>query len=244
MSWLFFYLLAALHLVAFVVIGFKADTWTKRLLLWALLPIPAVIYCSDYFLIERAHKQLCAAEGGLRVLSEPAKADRVRLVGDRYRTASAHASLEKSFPSLRVVEVMTEVRGSNGARLRDYVAHSASPNPKGGMPLDHAPWKEPTLVFSEQKVVSLDDSVYEISEHESTIPHGTRKETRLSRNGKVYAKYTEFVHWWTGIQYPDALPTWRCPVLKKIPPKDNPNAPHEKWRYPLFADEALLELIR
>lgn len=211
MSWLFFYLLAAFHLVVFVVIGLKADTWMKRMLLWAFLSIPAGIYCSDYFLIEREHQQLCALEGGLRVLSEPEKVDRVRLVGDRYRAASAHAALEYGSPVVRIVEVMTEQRGANGARLHDYVAYSASPNPKGGMPLDHAPWKEPELLFSEQSVESVDTRMYEISEHESTISHGTRKETRLIRNGKVYAKYTEFVHWWTGVQYPDALPTWRCP---------------------------------
>jgi len=244
MSWLLFYLLAALHLVAFAVIGIKTDAWTKRLLLWAVLPIPAMIYCSDYFVIESKHKQLCSSEGGLRILSEPEKADRVRLVGDRYSVASAHTALEKGFPGLRVVEVMTEARGSNGERLHDYVKYRALPNPKGGMPLDHAPWKEPLLLFTEQRGESLDTGMYEISEHESTIPHGTRKETRLTRNGKVYAKYSEFVHWWTGIQYPDALPTWRCPELRKTPPKDNPNAPPQEWRYPMFGDEALIELIR
>lgn len=210
MSWLLFFLLAALHPVAFIVIGVVGKTWKMRLLLWALLPLPAVWYCWDYFVIKHEHEQMCVAEGGLRVLIQPEKADRVRLVGDDYRRSNAEGLLESNFPQLQLIESMAE-QVSNGRRMSYYLAYTATPNPRENLPMDKDPWKEGKFIYSESRVEFLDPTIYEISVHESKIPHGIRKETRLSKDGKVYAKYSEFVHWWTGIQYPDALPTWRCP---------------------------------
>jgi hypothetical protein len=245
MSWLLFYLLAALFPVAFIVIGFKSKTWRARLLLWALLALPAVWYCWDYFAIKREHEQMCAMEGALRVLIQPEKADRVRLVGDSFVALSAHAMLEVYYPKLKLVESRSgEWDSRNNRRQEGYLAYTVAPNPRVGQKsLTHAADKEGPYVFPESKVESLDASIYEISEHESKISHGTRKETRLSRSGTVYAKYTELVHWWTGIQYPDALPTWRCPEQKRSPPKDDPNAPQERWHYPPSPKKVLVELI-
>jgi hypothetical protein len=243
MSWLLFYLLAALHPVAFILIGVLSKTWKQRLLLWALLPLPALWYCKDYYVIKHEHEQMCAAEGGLRVLIQPEKADRVRLVGEGYRMLSAQALLEKYYPKLALVESKSGEWNSQGKKITDYFAYAVEPNPKVGLPMDKDPWKEPKLIFSESKLDSLDPNMYEISEHEFNTPRSSRKETRLSRNGKVYAKYTELVHWWSGIQYPDALPTWRCPAQKKSPPKDDPNAPIDKWNYPPSPKNALTELI-
>lgn len=211
MSWLLFYLLVALHPVAFIVIGFASKSWKVRLLLWALLPVPAAIYCREYFVIKHEHEKLCAAEGGLRISIEPEKSDQVRLVGDGYRSGNAQGLLERYYPKLRVVESMSGDRDGSGKIIQRYVRYTAEPNPKVGMPMDKDPWTEPKLVFVESAIESLSPAVYEITQYESTIRHGSVTETRLSKDGKIYAKYSEFVHWWTGIRYPDALPTWRCP---------------------------------
>ncbi len=212
MSWLLFYLLAALFPVAFIVIGFKSKTWPARLLLWALLTLPVVWYCWDYFAIKREHERMCVAEGGLRILTQPEKADRVRLVGESYDNGDAKTLLWLFFPQLQVVQFISGERDGSRKKAQNYVAMTAEPNPRAGQQsMTHAADKEGLYVFPESKVELPDVNIYEISVHESNISHGTSKETRLSRGGRVYAKYTEFVHWWTGIQYPDALPTWRCP---------------------------------
>lgn len=218
MSWLLFFLLAALHPVAFIVIGVKSKSWKMRFLLWALLPLPAVVYCWDYFVIEREHEQMCAAEGGLKVLIQPEKADRLRLVGEDYRSSNAMGLLEKNFPQLQLVESMTVEQDRRGKKSQYYVAYTAEPNPRAGQQsLTHAADKEGPYIYPGSRVASLDANVYEISVHESKISHGRSEETRLSKDGKIYAKYTELVHWWTGIQYPDALPTWRCPDRRLQP---------------------------
>ncbi len=212
MSWLLFYLLTALFPVALIVIGFKSKTCPARLALWALLTLPAVWYCWDYFAIKREHERMCTAEGGLRVLIQPEKADRVRLVGESYDNGDAKTLLWLFFPQLQVVQFISGEIDGSGKKAQNYVAMTAEPNPRAGQQsLTHAADKEGPYVFPESKVELPHVSIYEISVHESNTSHSTRKETRLSRGGKVYAKYTEYVHWWTGIQYPDALPTWRCP---------------------------------
>lgn len=242
MSWLLFYLLAALHPVAFIVIGARSKSWKTRLWLWALLPVPAVVYCWDYFAIKHEHEQMCAAEGGLKVLIQPEKVDRVRLVGDIFGL-SAQGILEHYYPHVKFVEALTEERGSKGEKLHEYDAFTAEPNPKKDLPWVKGFLKERELIFPASRVKFLDPTIYEISVHESKIPHGTLKEARLSKGGKLYAKHTELVHWWTGIQYPDALPTWRCPEQKMRPPINDQNAPQEKWTYPPSAYTALRELI-
>lgn len=245
MSWLLFFLLAALHPVAFIVIGFASKTWKVRLLLWTLLPLPAIWYCWDYFVIKRLHEKMCSDEGGLRVIIQPEKADRVRLIGDRFRTLDSHATLEKYFPRIQYVESKSgELGNSRDKKRDDYFGYTAVPNPRAGLPTDIGPWsKELRLTYRESRIVSPNANMYEISVHESNIPHGTSKETRLSKDGNVYAKYSEFVHWWTGIKYPDALPTWRCPEQKRSPPINDPGAPDEKWHYPPSSQYLLIELI-
>lgn len=240
MSWLLFYVLAALFPVAFIVIGFKSKSWRARLSIWALLTLPVAWYCWDYFAIKREHERMCAAEGGLRVLIQPEKADRVRL-DTSFVALSPRSMLDVYYPRLQTVESKSGKREGMSNLSQHYTAYSGEPNPRAGLPTDKGPWsKEPKLTYQEARVESLDTNVYHISVHEMSILHGASRETRLSKGGIVYAKYSEFVHWWTGIQYPDALPTWRCP---KSPPRGEPNAPPEKWVYPPYAEDALMELI-
>lgn len=239
MNWLLFYLLAALHPVAFLVIAWKCDTWRQRLLLWALLPLPAVLYCWDYWVIKNEHAQMCAAEGGLKVLIQPENADRVRLVGSTFGL-SAQGILDKYYPNVKLVEALTEERGSQGQRLQLYDAYTVAPNPKADTPWVKGFKKEYKFIFPAKRVEFLDPNMFEISVYDTKTAHRETKVTTLSKGGKVYAKYTDFVHWWTGIQYPDALPTWRCPLT---PPTKYPDAPKDQWVYIPKAYDALTDLI-
>ncbi len=244
MSWLLFYLLAALHPVAFLVIAWKCETWRQRLLLWALLPLPAVLYCWDYFVIKNEHVQMCAADAGLKVFVQPEKTDRVRFMGVGFRNqGAAKAALDYYYPRIKLAEsIAGEWDGTDG-KGQPYVAYTKVPNPKAGLPMDKDPWKEPALTFAQTTLTLLDPNIYEISQREVSVPGRSVKETVLSKQGKAYAKYTEIVHWWAGIRYPDAVPTWRCPERELHPPAEEPNSPKDKWHYPLPADEQLLKLL-
>ena len=243
MSWLLFYLLAALHPVAFLVIAWRCETWKRRLLFWALLPLPAIWYCWDYYVIKIDHAQMCAAEGGLKVLIQPEKTDRARIFGEASEF-SPKDILERFYPQVKVVEALTEKRDPmTGRPLQYYEAYTTAPNPKAGQWITGSP-QEGKFLFPSTRVDVLDPSMFELSKAESSIAHGTKTELTLSKGGKVYAKHTTFVHWWAGIRYPDAAPTWRCPdTNRKNPPKDEPNAPYEKWTYPPFGSDALRDLI-
>lgn len=225
MSWLLFYILVVLYPVAFFIIWKGTDTWRWRFSLWALLAIPAIWYCLPYYQIKNEHAKMCAAVGGLKVLIQPEKVDRVRWVGE-ITEGTAKSILEKYYPQVKVVEALTESRGSNGRLLGYYDAYTASPNPKAGQQ-EIGKNAEGKFNFATSKVEKLDPDMYEIRKLESEIPHGTKTETTLSKSGKIYAKHTALVHWWTGIQYPDALPTWRCNGASR--PKELPDIPPERW---------------
>ena len=212
MSWILFYVLAALHPVAFMAIGWYSKTWGMRLLLWAMLPMPAVLYCWDYFEIKKDHERMCSSVGGLRVLVQPEKVDRVRLLGVEFRNlGAAQGVLNRHYPTIRVVESMRGVYDGTAVNENQYVAYTLVPNPAAGLPMPKDPWKEPRFIVEQSQIATLDPNVYEISHKELSTHRSATKETVLSRQGKTYARYTEIVHWWTGIRYPDAVPTWRCP---------------------------------
>jgi hypothetical protein len=240
MNWVLFYLLAALHPVAFMLIALKCNTWKLRFLLWALLPLPAVWYCWDYYAIQNEHAQMCAAEGGLKVLIQPERVDRVRVKGD---APFSKYLLEKYYPQVKVVEAFTEQRDPvTGRPMQYYEAYTATPNPKAGQWIKGSP-QEGKFLFPSTRVDVLDPTLYELSKRESKIADGSKTELFLSKGGRVYAKYTELVHWWTGIQYPDALTTWRCPDMKPSPPKGEPNAPYQQWVHPPSPLDQIPDLI-
>lgn len=243
MNWLLFYLLALLHPVVFLLIGFKSSTWKQRFLLWTLLPIPATVYCWDYFAISREHERMCAAEGGLKIMVQPERADRVRLAAtvDDY---SGRSILEYYYPRLHTAESLTEERHpTTQKRLEVYEISVASANPKVGQPMEKFPWKEPAYQITTSRLDSMDPNVYEIAEHHQPLPHGGKTETTLSKSGRVYAKYTTLIHSWGGIHYPDAIPTWRCPEMVKSPPPGKPDAPLQQWSYPQSPAKSLINLL-
>lgn len=242
MSWALFFLLVGLYPIAFFLIAIFSGSWTQRLVLFALLGVPAAWYCWPYFAIQSEHEQMCAAEGGLRVLIQPEKVDRVRFVGSTFGHSPA-ATLEKYQPRVKVVEALTEYRGTDGKPLPYYVAYTAEPNPKAGQWVKGSN-QEGKFVFPTTRLESLDPAIFEVATQESPIPHGRKTEVTLSKGGKVYARHIDLVHWWNGIQYPDAVPSWRCPDRsRKYPPADEPYASVEKWRVPDFGDSLILDLI-
>ena len=106
------------------------------------------------------------------------------------------------------------------------------------------PWREPAVVITESKIEVPGSGIFELTEQTTTIEHGQRTETRLTKDGRLYAIHTTLVHWWTGIHYPDALPTWRCPDTNRpSPPKVNLDAIWPPRTVSRFAHSQLLDLI-
>ncbi len=243
MNWLAFYLLAALHPVVFVFIARADITWTRRIFLWTAMLIPGTLYCWDYFAIQKEHERMCAEESGLRVYIQPEKMDRVRIVGDA-REFSPKYILEKYYSKVRIVEALTEKTAPiTGKPLQYYEAYTATPNPKAGQWVKGS-LQEEKYLFLSTRLEALDGNVYELSKREAKIPHGLRTELILSKGGKIYAQHNQISHWWAGIKYPDAVPSWLCPDTNtRSPPKEEPNANYENWDYPLFPSDVMSDLI-
>lgn len=232
MNWLLFFLLEGLYVVAFFVIWKRCTSWKRRFQFWSLLSIPAILYCWDFFAIQIEHERMCKAEAGFKVFIQPEKVDRVRFVTDSYSEAWIDSAFDY-FPQARVVERMTKERDSKGNLLQRYDAYTASPNPNAGKPMKVSPWKERPYVVSITPVVSPDPSLYEISKRESEGKHYYRTETLLSKNGQIYAKHTELRHWWGGIQYPDAVPHWRCNGETQSATQSTASKEEWLYRYPV-----------
>jgi hypothetical protein len=241
MNWLLFYTLAAFHPIAFVLIGVHSKNWPRRLLLWAMLPLPAIWYCWDYFETKRQHAQMCSEIAGMRILVQPERVDRVRLIGRGFAHGAA-GILETYYPRANIVEAVTEQRDDKGVPLDSYVSYTAMPNPNMGSPTDKYPTKEPKALFTVTKIESLTAGVFEVSEQESNIANGIKTETCLVKDGRLYAIHTTLVHWWTGIRYPDALPTWRCPDTNR-PRSPTVDAGRTNSTYPDLALTQMLNLI-
>lgn len=243
MSWLLFYILVLAYPFLYFLIWKRNDNWQHRFIFWGLVTVPAVVYCWDYFYIQIEHERMCKAEAGLKVFIQPEKTDRVRFVGGSYGKSMAESTFFFYFPQARVVDAMTEERGPDGRRLSRFDTYTATPKTNPPMTVD--PWKELPYEMTIAPLQSPDPMVYEIREETTNGKHYRREDWFLRKNGQLYARYTTFVHYWTGIQYPDTVPHWRCPDTNGpgVPPKDNPGAPQDKWIRAPSPDKAIQALI-
>lgn len=228
MNWLVAYLLIGLLIVLFFWVGLKSNNWKDRFKGWLLLLLPVVIYMWDYPVVYYQHQRDCKTEGGLKVFIKPEKVDRIQLEGGSFDEVSAESLLQHFSPKLSLVEAV----GDSHESIRDphqYFAYSVSfipKDPPGIWGAYATPWK-----FNKIPLQKRSEGMYIISkryEHDKSA-HREKTEWLLMRNGKLYAKWTEFLHYWPGIHYPDAIPHWRCPDPDTLPRR--------------YADEELINLI-
>lgn len=138
MNWLLFYLLLALHPIAYFLIVRMDYSWVKRALFLIAASAPAAFYCWDYFAIQYEHKKLCADEGGLSVFIQPENVDRVRIVG-RNTGVIPREVLQSSYPKVKLVQALTENRDPKTGHLLDYYeSYTASPNPRADQAIPSA----------------------------------------------------------------------------------------------------------
>lgn len=206
MSWLLAYLLLFLNLSLLVFVGIYAKSWKSRVIggILLILPVPLYLVATGYFTAYYQHVRDCKADGGLKVLIQPEKAEKVRLEGRNYDEGAAQNTLQKFHPHLKLVEAV---------EANSYYAYSVNfvpKDPPGVWGAFATPWK-----FNKVTLQGLESDIYVIYSHrddtKSTKNRITKYEWMLTRNGKTYAKFTRFIHKWSGIQYPDAASFWSCP---------------------------------
>lgn len=210
MSWLLAYLLLSIIIILMFWVGFKKDaTWKSRLKGWGLLLLPVAIYMWDYPVVYYQHVRDCKSEGGLRIFIQPVKAEHVQFNTGPYDESTAHSKLHKFYPHLKLVETTGNTR-DKAKNPNGYFSYSLSYS--GGASDRSANWQE-DWKFNKTPLLSPSKGVYVISQHKEDSQSGNRRtkyEWTLTRNDQLYAKVTNYIHRWTGVRYPDAVPFWSC----------------------------------
>jgi len=246
MNWLVFYLVAFSYPFMYLWVGYKAAKWPHRIVLWTLISVPPMLYAWPYFAIKREHERMCEAEGGMKVLVQPGKADRVRVTLENWRgKETAESFFQNYFPQAMGIEMRTKRRGADGKLLSQYDAFTAKPNP-GGDEQERvgSRKKQGSFLLTVEEVEKVNPNVFEISSKVFVGKNYLRTDTYLTRDGKLYARHTEFVHSWRGIQYPDSNPHWRCPSRdQRISGKNGPSESYEKQSIQYPAPILLINLL-
>lgn len=179
--------IAALYAALLIWVGRKLKTWPTRIVVLLVLLSPVIYGVGSYQYVHYRHEQDCAREGGLKVLIQPEKADRIRLDADHFDEAHARGLLYRHSPDLVMVEAWDgnyTAKGKTGyfAYAPD-VATTALTNKE--RKYIKTPLVEPT------------EGLYVLSESSPLVDEVKTTTWTLSRNGQVYATWTMFYHFWS-----------------------------------------------
>jgi len=149
----------------------------------------------------------------MKVFVQPEKADRVRVTLENWRGKdTAESFFQNYYPQAVGIEMRTKRPGADGNRLPQYDSFTAKPNPGGDEQKGvGSRKKQGSYLLTVEEVDKVNLNIFEISGKEFVGKNHLRTDTYLTKGGVLYAKHTEFVHSWRGIQYPDSTPHWRCP---------------------------------
>lgn len=207
MSWVLAFLLILILIILALWVGLKnGATWKSRVTGWFLLALPVPIYMlmTGYFTTYYQHIRDCSADGGLRVLVRPESADRVQIHRENPLSSGefgAKGLLYDNFPKLKSVVAKADIRGNIEEPGIFYVFTVESTN--------DSKWFN-DWSFHKMPILELSDNIYTLSEYTEINKRFSKSEWRLTKNNKLYAKFTDYRHVWTGIQYPDSVPSWSC----------------------------------
>lgn len=144
------------------------------------------------------HQQVCREQGGLKIFVQPYKTDRLRLDGDGYSDHFAKSLLLRFPKNLMAVEV----KAASSRGKDEYFSYSIDPTTLGGAKKD--------VRFIRGKAQGSSDGIYLISRSElSDGAHRSKTEWKLTRNGKLYAKWTSFNYVWGGALFGSPI-GWQC----------------------------------
>lgn len=182
-------LIAALYLALVVWIVRKFDTWLARIVVVLVLLSPVIYWVGGYQYVHYRHELDCAREGGLKVIIQPEKVDRVQLDADSFGAAGYAEFLLRAYaPELAVVEAWDGEYTGKGKKT-GYFAYTIDPATAS---LPKKNWR-----FIKTPLAAPTDGLYVISKTSEWTDEISKTQTALSRNGKVYASWSEFYHYWS-----------------------------------------------
>lgn len=191
--------IAALFVVLLVWVGRKLQTWPTRIALLLVLLSPVIYAVGSYQYVHYRHEQDCAREGGLKVLIQPEKVDRIRLVTDSNGEYSAEFLLQRLYPRLLVVEAWDGHYTGKGKKT-GYFAYTLDPATTS---LPQKDWK-----LIKTPLAAPTEGLYVLSESSQLVNEIEKTTTTLSRNDESIATWTMFDHYWSRNSLMNI--DWRC----------------------------------
>ncbi|MES2243543.1 MAG: hypothetical protein V4639_11760 [Pseudomonadota bacterium] len=197
---IFLFILTILYVGFGVWVCKKLKSWPARITVALLMISPAIYWVGTYQYVKYEHKAVCARDGGLKVLIQPEKADRIQLKADSYLSESTARDLLFQYPPrLAVVEAWDGEYNGNGKRSGyfSYFLDAASTT------LPRKNWEVNKVPLAE-----LTTGLYVLSETTKIESDFTKTTWKLERNGQLYATWTKFHHYWT--RNPGMPIGWQC----------------------------------
>lgn len=179
---------AALYVVLLIMGVRQAETWPWRVVVAVVMLSPVIYMVGSYQYAHYRHEQDCALEGGLRILVQPEKADRIRLDADSLLAGDRpEFFLKRYYPLLMNMEASNGESAGKGKRL--YFDYSIDPATTG------RPKNEWRLI--KNPLAQTTPHTYELSEHATVTNHREKVVIKLSLDGTVMATWTMFSHFWS-----------------------------------------------
>jgi hypothetical protein len=212
------FILAALYVGLLVWLCRKQKNWSARIALSLLMLSPAIYWVGTYQYVKYEHAQACARDGGLKVLIQPEKADRIQLDPDS--GWSAQDLLFQYSPQLAIVEALDGEYNGKGKKS-GYFAYSIDPATTA---LEKKNWK-----FNKVPLAVPTAGLYVLSKTAKIDSDLTTTTWKLERNGQLNAKWTMLEHYWS--KNPGMPIGWQCFTS------------HSPESYDQFPHRVLTELI-
>lgn len=221
-------ILATLYLALLIWVGYKLKSWPVRIAVLLVMLSPFIYWVGSYQYVKYEHKAACARDGGLKVLIQPEKADRLRLDPDSFTSGGAAQDFLRMYsPGLKVVEAWDGTyrqQSITSVQTRDYFAYSIDPT---ATEVEKKDWK--FNKFIKVPLAEPTPGLYVLSETAKIESNLTTTTSKLVRNGQVYATWTMLHHYWT--RNPGMPIGWQC---------YEPSSPEASGKQP---DDILIQLI-
>ena len=185
------------YIAALVAVGRNVYPWKRKLAWWGVLLLPLVIWLWDWPIIRFHHELRCRQEGGLKVLIEPEKADRLRLDGESqyfsYDERDAKQLLQTFYPKLKFIEA----KQSSGPDRGNYFIYSITSNSTTS--------NTNSFEYTQTPINQATPNEYVLTKKYLPLPwYGDKRQIVLTRNNKTYASSTWFrAIWNSGGLFPD-----------------------------------------
>jgi hypothetical protein len=193
---------AALYMALLVWLCRKLKNWPTSIAVTLLMLSPVIYWIGTYQYVQYEHKVACERDGGLKVLIEPEKADRIQLDPDSFDEGYAKGFLRMYSPQLAVVEAWDGEYTGKGQKT-GYFVYSMDPATTA---LEKKNWQ--FNKFNKVPLAEATSGTYVLRKAAKIDSDLTATRWTLERNGQVYATWTSFYHYWS--KNPGMPIGWQC----------------------------------